>query len=363
MLPASSHKQRKSDSRQRNCGKAFVVFALALAMLPCTWDPGEGHTTLLTGSLLSDSDVAVLAPTNVESPEAADTLSSLPNESDTQPISQATCALESTEDLSLVELPVTETELLPSAVAPQARHDTLDMIGDSLARGTTSSVDLLSFARKKTLPNFATAYRALLKRIAMLGLPRLDNPASLSHTTIIGTISTYNPYRDGREEGGPQTASGEPYDPTAWTAAIKTELRKNFGGVRYGRLYQPTYALVQSGSKQLIVKINDVGPLKPGRVLDLNERSMRHFDPFLTRGLLKEATITLLPGNDWTPGPVGVAYAIDLVRAEPRPMIAELGPDTTTLPADSELERWRAPLGHAASTIATSSHAAVAAIR
>jgi rare lipoprotein A len=100
----------------------------------------------------------------------------------------------------------------------------------------------------------------------------------------MGAVSTYNPYRGGKEEGGPQTASGELYDPLAWTAAIKTELRNRFRGVRYGRLYQPTFALVQSGDKQLIVKINDVGPLRPGRVLDLNERSMRHFDPFLTKG-------------------------------------------------------------------------------
>ena len=79
------------------------------------------------------------------------------------------------------------------------------------------------------------------------------------------------------------TASGELYDPAAWTAAVQTDLREQFGGVRYGKLYQPTFALVESGEKQMIVKINDVGRLKPGRVLDLNERSMRYFDPFLSR--------------------------------------------------------------------------------
>ena len=35
-----------------------------------------------------------------------------------------------------------------------------------------------------------------------------------------------------------------------------------------------------------IVKINDVGPLAPGRVIDLNERAMRFFDASLERGLL-----------------------------------------------------------------------------
>jgi rare lipoprotein A len=165
------------------------------------------------------------------------------------------------------------------------------------------------------LPKFATAYRSILKLAAIVGLPRLQEEAALSRATIIGTISTYNPYRDGKEEGGIRTASGELYDPSAWTAAIQTGLRSQFGGVRYGRLYQPAYALVASGEKRLIVKINDVGPLKTGRVLDLNERSMRYFDPFLAQGLIRDVTITVLPGEDWTPGPVGEAYAIDFGAA------------------------------------------------
>ena len=136
-----------------------------------------------------------------------------------------------------------------------------------------------------------------------MALASIQEEAAFAHATIIGTVSTYNPFRIGKEEGGPQTASGEPYDPEAWTAAIKTELRNQFRGVRYGRLYQPTFALVESGDKQLIVKINDVGPLRPGRVLDLNERSMRHFDPTMTQGLLDDVRITLLPGENWIPGP------------------------------------------------------------
>ena len=112
-----------------------------------------------------------------------------------------------------------------------------------------------------------------------------------------------------------QTASGEDYDPDGWTAAIQTDLRTQFGGVRYGRLYRPTFALVESGDKHLIVKINDVGPLRPGRVIDLNERSMRYFDPSMHRGLLTDAAVTLLPGVDWTPGPVNNAPATVVASA------------------------------------------------
>jgi rare lipoprotein A len=165
--------------------------------------------------------------------------------------------------------------------------------------------------------------------------------------TIMGAVSTYNPFRGGREEGGPQTASGELYDPLAWTAAIKTELRNRFRGVRYGRLYQPTFALVQSGDKQLIVKINDVGPLRPGRVLDLNERSMRHFDPFLTKGVIRDVRITLLPGEDWTPGPVGVAYAIDLHNQGWRTASAHSNAfETASRPVDPKSPSLDVPVVH-----------------
>jgi rare lipoprotein A len=100
----------------------------------------------------------------------------------------------------------------------------------------------------------------LLKLVAVTGLPRIRQEAALNHATIFGTASTYN-------------------------------LRGQFGGVRYGKLYRPTYALVESGDKQIIVKINHVGPLRPGRVINLNERSMRHFDPFLRRGLIPDVKI------------------------------------------------------------------------
>jgi len=156
-------------------------------------------------------------------------------------------------------------------------------------------------------PNFAAAYRTLRKLTALMHLPSIRDAL-----IIVGTVSTYNPYREGCEEGDSQTASGEHYDPAAWTAAIQSDLRDKFGGVRFGRLYQPAYALVEAETKRIIVRINDVGPLKAGRVLDLNERSMRYFDPFLTRGLLDNAKITLLPGEDWTPGPVGSAHLLDL---------------------------------------------------
>src|SRR3954451_21322110 len=124
-----------------------------------------------------------------------------------------------------------------------------------------------------------------------------------SGNAIVGAASTYNPFKPGWREGGPNTASGERYDPSVWAAAIKTSLRDKFGGVQFGA--RPKYALVEAAGKKVIVKINDVGPLTPGRVIDLNERTMRHFDPSLKRGVIHGVTVKPLSGDDWSPGPVG----------------------------------------------------------
>jgi rare lipoprotein A len=124
-----------------------------------------------------------------------------------------------------------------------------------------------------------------------------------SGDAIVGAASTYNPFRSGWREGGPNTASGERYDPFAWAAAIKTSLRQKFGGVQYGE--RPKYALIEAIGKKVIVKINDVGPLTPGRIIDLNERTMRYFDPSLQLGVIHEVTVRPLSGDSWTPGPIG----------------------------------------------------------
>jgi rare lipoprotein A len=121
---------------------------------------------------------------------------------------------------------------------------------------------------------------------------------------IVGVASTYNPLRPDNQSGGTETASGEPYDPAAWTAAIQTDLREKFGGVHYGREYRPAYALVASAAKKAIVKINDVGSLEPGRVIDFNEQTMRYFDPTLEHGLVDPITVTPLLGDHWSTGPI-----------------------------------------------------------
>ena len=127
--------------------------------------------------------------------------------------------------------------------------------------------------------------------------------AAVVKDAIVGIASMYNPFRPGWREGGPETASGERYDPSGWAAAIKTSLRQKFGGVLYGA--KPKYALVEAVGKKVIVKINDVGPLTPGRIIDLNERTMRYFDPSLRLGVISGVRVMPLSGDSWTPGPIG----------------------------------------------------------
>jgi rare lipoprotein A len=146
-------------------------------------------------------------------------------------------------------------------------------------------------------------YRAL-PSLTMASLPRRQEiiPAA---EPIVGIASTYNPNSpDDKDAGNQELSSGDRYDPDGWTAAIRTDLRWQFGGVRYGRNYKPAFALVQSGDKQIIVKINDVGPLRPDRIIDLNERAMRHFDPSMQRGLLPDVKVTYLAGEHWAVGPI-----------------------------------------------------------
>jgi rare lipoprotein A len=136
--------------------------------------------------------------------------------------------------------------------------------------------------------------------IGMVHANAVDNAES--GVAIIGAASMYNPHRPGWREGGPNTASGERYDPSAWAAAIKIGLRHKFGGVRHGA--SPKYALVEAAGKKAIVRINDVGPLTPGRIIDFNERTMRHFDPSLRLGVVYGVRVTPLSGDDWTAGPI-----------------------------------------------------------
>ncbi len=175
-----------------------------------------------------------------------------------------------------------------------------------LARAASDLPPVLKLATRAVRRDAARGLDATPKLQAVLAAlrPRPTYPAPpLMGERIVGIASTYLPCCPGTPPEEAETASGELYDAAGWTAAIQIRLRGRFGGVRYGASYRAAYALIESEDRRAIVKINDVGPLAPGRVIDLNERAMRYFDASLERGLLPDVRITPLDGSHWTPGP------------------------------------------------------------
>jgi rare lipoprotein A len=169
------------------------------------------------------------------------------------------------------------------------------------------TVNVYSGARGITVNGYATRHQRAFSTDACAtsqAKTRCATAGASIGATIVGAASMYDPFQPGYDEGGIVTASGELYDPIAWTAAIHTNLRETFGGIRHGKDYRPAYALVEVADKRAIIKINDVGPLKPGRVIDFNQQTMRYFDPSLQLGVVHNVKITPLPGNRWAPGPI-----------------------------------------------------------
>jgi len=209
----------------------------------------------------------------------------------------------------------------PVAIVPLANIEwTADVHADNApdhAREsqTTAAASTLE-ACAEIDPQLMVGFQSLRRQIATLREERVRQAAELAQMVFLGTASTYNPYLENTEAEYFETASGELYDPAGWTAAIQIDFRNYFGGVRYGRNYQPVYALIESGGRQAVVKINDVGPLRPGRTIDLNDRSMRYFDPSMQLGLVRDMKVTLLPGDDWKAGPVGAPQPVSVASAE-----------------------------------------------
>jgi peptidoglycan lytic transglycosylase len=184
------------------------------------------------------------------------------------------------------------------------------------ASKSRNAVRSVRWARLNVSSNFIAAYESLRKSLGVGAQSLIGKYAALFGTAIVGAASTYNPYYEGINFDEIQTASGELYNPAAWTAAIRIDLRQQFGGIRYGKDYQPAFALVESGERKAIIRINDVGPLGHGRVIDLNERSMRYFDPTEQRGLISDVKVTLLPGEYWTPGPIDSEQLLSIAAAK-----------------------------------------------
>lgn len=108
----------------------------------------------------------------------------------------------------------------------------------------------------------------------------------------------------GRSDGfhGRRTSTGEIFNTDAYTAAIQEGLKNQFGGV--SGTSGPAYAIVENldNGRKIVVKINDVGPLAPGRVIDLSEASSKYLLNSRTPGSVRRVRVTRITNG--TPGPI-----------------------------------------------------------
>lgn len=199
--PASSSKgRRKTNWCSSPRDRVVIALALAIAAMPwIAWDNEQQNVTPITTELRSDSgsDVVILSVTDAET---------------AAPEANASCPIVRGKfRLSLFGLAPPAVDVIPTLTIPNKGQEMLDTM--SAAWASIGGVDLVSYARRKILPDFAATYSDLVKRVALTALTRIQEEAVLAHATIVGTVSTYNPFRIGKEEGGRQTASGEP-EPT-----------------------------------------------------------------------------------------------------------------------------------------------------
>ena len=203
-------------------------------------------------------------------------------------VSDGNAASDRASEFATIPFIALESPVRIDKSSPASFSERFDSLQTSITRET-----LVSLTNYFPLTPMTTASLPRHQKIVPAGAP------------IVGIASMYNPTNpNDRDSGDEETASGERYDSNGWTAAIRIDLRAQFGGVRFGKNYQPGFALVQSSDKQAIVRINDIGPLKRGRIIDLNERAMRYFDPTLEIGLIGNVRVTPLAGQDWALGPV-----------------------------------------------------------
>ena len=136
-----------------------------------------------------------------------------------------------------------------------------------------------------------------------------------SRFSQVGLASFY-----GQESAGNTTASGEKFDPNAYTAAHPT-------------LPIPSYVRVTNlaNGRQLVVRINDRGPFVPGRIIDLSAAAANRLN-ISDNTQVRVDAITVAPDGTLSgPGTVGTKVAIQSYDLPARPDLG--GPAGMTSPA------------------------------
>jgi Domain of unknown function DUF488 len=152
-------------------------------------------------------------------------------------------------------------EVLPAMLADvQIGYEHLAALGGLRGHKRDISLAVNAFWQNESFHNHA--HYAMTEQFRA-GLARLRHLGHQSPTAIMCAEAVW--WQCHRRIIADYLIAADRADPIAWTAAIQTDLRETFGGVRHGKDYRPAYALVEVANKRVIIKINDVGPLKPGR--------------------------------------------------------------------------------------------------
>ena len=124
-----------------------------------------------------------------------------------------------------------------------------------------------------------------------------------------GAVSTYRGaasfYSGLPSEGGSLTSTGERVRPDTYTGALQTDLAKKYGGLRKGGVWADV--IDEATGKRVRVYLNDTGPLRPGRMVDLSPKAFQEFAP-LSKGVAPNLRMEMLPpappGSPYKGGPV-----------------------------------------------------------
>ena len=112
-----------------------------------------------------------------------------------------------------------------------------------------------------------------------MGLLLLSSATAVESETTVGEASYYHDKFHGRP-----TASGEPYNRDELTAAHRT--------LPFGTLLKVT----RLDTKQsVLVRINDRGPFKANRIVDLSRKAAQEID--LVQAGIARVEITILPAD------------------------------------------------------------------
>ncbi|MCS7298176.1 MAG: septal ring lytic transglycosylase RlpA family protein [Bacteroidia bacterium] len=125
-----------------------------------------------------------------------------------------------------------------------------------------------------------------------------------------GEASYYAPSFHGR-----RTASGEKYDRQAMTAAHRT--------LPFGTFVRVTD---QTNGRSVVVRINDRGPHRPGRIIDLSEKAARELG-LIEKGITRvRLEVTQVPAPiEPIPSPLSPFYTTDGKTLQPKPYGVQIG--------------------------------------